>query len=132
MVPPCQAAEGGVDLGGAGRRVCLKYCVIVELCANEWRHDESLSLSHGRVITLAGPDLVLLVIGKNLNRVILAVGLQVGGLVGNRVLAAQLVLNLREGVGNVLDFEREKRAASGFVGKMFQHLVALELLSAGV
>src|SRR5664279_1923293 len=132
MVAPGQAPEGRVDLRSTGRGSNLEYRVIFELSANEWRHDESLFLPQRRVVTLTSPDLVLLVIGKNLNSVILAIGLQVRRLVGDGVLTAQLVLNLRKSVGDVLDLEREKGAAAGLFGKVLEHLVALQFLSTGV
>src|SRR5271167_3012515 len=45
VVPPCQAAEGCVDLGPVGRVINLEHRVIIKASANQWRHAISLFLS---------------------------------------------------------------------------------------
>ena len=57
---------------------------------------------------------------------------QILRLVGDHVLAAQLVLNFRKGVGNLFNAEREKHPAAGGFGVAHQHLVALSVRAGDV
>ena len=52
-----------------------------------------------------------------------AVGAQVRRMIGERVLAAQFILNFGEGVGHVVKLKGKERAAAGGVGDALQDFV---------
>ena len=65
-----------------------------------------------------------MVLRQDLDGVITAIRAELGGFVGERVLAAQFVLNFDEGVGHIVELEREEGASAGGVGDAFQNFVA--------
>src|SRR5579872_1225497 len=67
---------------------------------------------------------ILTVIGNDLDRAVVAVGLEVARLVRDRVLAAEFVLNCGEGVGDLTDLKREKGVPTGGVGDAFENSIA--------
>src|SRR5258708_2778277 len=77
-----------------------------------------------RKVSLPRSYLEFLVIRGDGNGPELAIGQQGIGLIRNRVLAAQFTLNLIEGVGQVVQFERKEGASSGGVRQNLQVLVA--------
>src|ERR1700757_3519370 len=84
-----------------------------------------VSLLRGGVVAAACPHPEsLLIVGDNFDGSVMAVMLEIRGLVGNGVLAAEFVLNLGEGVGHIANLEREERASSGSVGNTLKNLVA--------
>src|SRR5580704_350134 len=88
-----------------------------------WR--SSRSLLRRRVPSASRPHAeILAVVGDDFNRAVVAVRLEIGWLVGNSVLAAQLILNLGESIGHVANLEREKRAAASGIGNALENLVA--------
>src|SRR5450759_139020 len=102
-----------------------------------WKHQPlpalfSPALLPGRVVSLAGAHLVLLVVSHDLDLAVLAIGSEIRRFVGNMVLAAQLVLNLGEGVGHILNLEREEGLAAGLLGEVFQDLVAAQFQPTGI
>src|SRR5208282_2357615 len=91
-----------------------------------WRN--SRSLLRRRVPSAPRPHAeILAVVGDNLNRAVVAVRFEIGRLVGDGVLTAQLILNLGESVGHVANLEREKGTSTGGVGNALQNLVAWPL-----
>ena len=66
------------------------------------------------------------------NRPIAPVRPKVCRLVGNRVLAAQFVLNLGERIGHIADLKREEGTPAGCIGDPLQHLVAFALHAGNV
>ena len=52
------------------------------------------------------------------------VGVEVGRLVGKRILTAKLILNFDEGVRYVRDLERKEGASAGGVGDPLQDFVS--------
>ena len=51
---------------------------------------------------------ILAIVGNDFNRAVVAIRLQIGGIVGDGVLAAKFILNFGEGVGYVANLEWEK------------------------
>src|SRR5216683_5029911 len=77
---------------------------------NSWKPEAALL--RWRVIpSPRPPPETFAVIGHNLNGAKMAVGLEVGWLVGDRILAAQFLLNFGKGVGHVANLERRKCAS---------------------
>src|ERR1700731_2734400 len=72
----------------------------------------------------AGAEREIFVQGADFNGAVAAVGVELGGLVRDDVLAAKLVLAGGEGVGNVLVLEREKRSAAGGISQLLQDAIA--------
>ena len=70
---------------------------------------------------------LLLIMRHNLNAAETAIRAEVVRDVGERILAAQLILDFREGIGNVAQLEGKERAATGRIGDPLQYLVALLL-----
>jgi hypothetical protein len=62
----------------------------------------------------------------------MAVAFEIRGLIGDRILAAQLVLYLGEGVGHVANLERKERAATRGIGNSLQDFVACALGAAHI
>src|ERR1035438_4113450 len=85
---------------------------------------ELLPLLLRREIPLARPHLQIFLQRGNFNRAISSVRIKIGGLVRDDVLAAQLVFDRGERVGNVLHLEWKKNTSAGGLGQLFQHLVA--------
>ena len=77
------------------------------------RQGKTIRLLPGREVALAGAKRQVFLQGADFDGAIAAVGIELGWLVGDDVLAAQLVLNGGERVGNVFIPEREKRPAAG-------------------
>src|ERR1700733_13852079 len=75
-------------------------------------------------VAFAGADLKVFLEGRDFDGAITAIGIEVGGFVGDDVLAAKFVFDGGEGVSDVLHLERKKGAASGFFGKLFEDFVA--------
>jgi hypothetical protein len=88
--------------------------------------DNQEFLPLGGEIAFAGADLQVLLQGGNLDRAVAAVGVEVGGSVGDNVLAAQFVLDGGEGVRDVLHPERKEGSAAGGFGELLEHFVAAE------
>src|SRR5260370_37758944 len=65
------------------------------------------------VVSAAGADLEIFFHGSDFDGAVASIGIEVGGLVGNVVLAAQFVFNGGEGVRYVFYHLRAERAASG-------------------
>src|SRR5580658_583391 len=76
------------------------------------------------VISAAGADLQVFFYGCDLDRVVTSVGVKVGGLVGDVVLAAQFVFNGGERVRNILHFIGKESAAAGRGRQVFKNFVA--------
>ena len=68
------------------------------------------------VISVTATDLHSLVVGHNFNRPIPAVVREISRTIGQRILTAQVILNLRKGVGNILRLKRSKCAPAGCIG----------------
>src|SRR5215469_1282831 len=85
------------------------------------------------VPSAARPNLkILAVVGDDFDGAVMPVALEVRGLVRNRVLAAEFVLNFGEGVGYFADLEGEESVSARGVGDAFKHLVAGALGAADV
>src|SRR5579885_2871870 len=81
-----------------------------------------------RVIAAARAHLVALVVGHfDANAVIAAIDDIVCGSVGDRVLIAELVADILEGLVQVVHVIGKERAASGFLGDVFEDFVAFGL-----
>src|SRR6266496_112462 len=75
------------------------------------------------VVSVTAADLHSLVGSQNINRPIPPVVSEICRTVGQRILTAQVILNLRKSVGDILRLKRSKRAPAGCVGNAFQYLV---------
>src|SRR5215469_6697554 len=75
---------------------------------------------------------ILAIICQDFDRAVVAVVLQVGRAIGDGVLAAQFVLNFGEGVGDIANLERVKRASTGGVGDAVENFVAFSSGAADV
>src|SRR5258708_30685176 len=75
-------------------------------------------------VSLAGADLEVFLEAGNFDGPVTSIGVEVGRLIGNHVLASQFVFDGGERMRNVLHLEREEGAASGGFGNLFKHLVA--------
>src|SRR5580700_4883417 len=80
----------------------------------------------GGEVAFAGADLQVFLEGGNFDGAIAAVGIEVGGFVGDDILTAEFVFDGGERVGDVFHLEGEKGAASGCFGKLFEDFVAAE------
>ena len=79
----------------------------------------------GRVVTAAAAHAqAFVVLRQDFDGVEAAVHTQVGGLVGERVLAAQFILDFDEGVGHVIQLKRDEGASAGGLGNALQDFVA--------
>ena len=67
---------------------------------------------------------ILAVEGYDLNAAKVAVSFEIGRFVGNRILAAQLILYLGKRVRYVSDLERKERPPAGRVGNSLQHFIS--------
>src|SRR4029077_19033333 len=85
-----------------------------------------LALLSWSVVSAAGAGLEVFFHGSNLDGAVASVGIEVGGFVGNVVLAAQLVFNGGEGVRDVLHLVGEEGAAAGGGGEVFENFVAAQ------
>src|SRR5581483_4072891 len=87
----------------------------------------------GSVVSLARPDFQILVVRRfDFDGAELAVAGKLGGLVGYGVLAAQLILDFREGIRYVLDLEGEECPSAGRLRHALQHLIAFQFHPAHV
>src|SRR5580700_8710859 len=85
------------------------------------------------VVSAAGTHAkILAIVGHNFDGAVVAVRLEVARLVGDGVLAAQLVLDFGKIGGHVADLEGKKCPPSGGVGDALQNLVALAFDAADV
>ena len=92
-------------------RVCLELA------------SEAASLSWGEV-AFSGAGYVAAVVAVEIDGPECAVGFEVRGDVGQRVLAAQLFLDVFEAVGHLLDGGREEDLSAGVLRELREHLVA--------
>ena len=65
-----------------------------------------------------------MILRQDLDGVITAISGESRGMIGERILAAQLVLNFGKSIGNFGDLEWEEGAAPGGFGDVFQDFVA--------
>src|SRR5260370_18133060 len=80
----------------------------------------------GSVITLTCAHVQLLVVLRlDLNGTVMTVGAEVGRLISQSVLAAQLFLDFGEGVGHVFNLEGKENAPAGGFGDVFQDLISM-------
>src|SRR6266404_1869084 len=79
-----------------------------------------------RVVSAAGADLEVFFHGGDFNGAVASIGIEVGGLVGNVVLAAQLVFNGGKRVRDVLHLIGEEGAAAGGGSEVFEDFVAAQ------
>src|ERR1700676_3403044 len=84
------------------------------------------------VVSLAGAHLHTFILRQDCNRAVASIRGKIRGLVGHRVLAAQLLLNGEERIRHVAHLERKEGAAAGRIRDTLQHLVALSLHAADV
>src|SRR5260370_9127168 len=84
------------------------------------------------VVSAAGAELEVLFHGSDIDGAGASIGIEVGGLVGNVVLAAQFVFNGGEGVRDVFHLVREEGAAAGGGSEVFENFVAAQDQSAVV
>src|SRR4051812_1669023 len=63
-----------------------------------------------------------MILREDLDAVVASIDLEVGGLEGEGVLAAQFVLNLDKGVGDSGQLEGEKCSSAGSIRDTLQHL----------
>src|ERR1041384_8554951 len=89
-----------------------------------WKAGEVVLLPR-HVISLFGANFVFLVIGDDLDRPELSIGLKVLWLIEDRILAAQLLINVMEGVGHVLQLKREEGLSACRLGQHLQAAIAL-------
>ena len=89
----------------------------------------ALLLSWG-VVAAAGADLEIFFQSSDLDRAVAAVGVEIRGLVGDGVLAAQFVFNGGERVRDVFHFVGEEGASAGGRGQVFENFVAAQNQSA--
>src|SRR5258707_8966779 len=75
-------------------------------------------------VSLAGADLEVFFQAGDFDGPVAAVGVKVGGLIRDHVLAAQFVFDGGERMGDVLHLKREEGAASGSLGNLFEYFVA--------
>src|SRR5258708_16569820 len=92
-------------------------------------HEETLKLGSRallswRVVSAAGADLEVFFHGSDLDGAVASIGIEVGGLVGNVVLAAQLVFNGGKGVRDVFHLVGAEGAAAGGGSEVFENFVA--------
>src|SRR5580698_2297370 len=80
----------------------------------------------GGEITLAGADLQVFLEGGDFDGAVAAVGIEVGRLIADDVLAAEFVLDGGEGTGDVLHLERKEGAAAGGLGQLLENFVAAQ------
>src|SRR5208283_422294 len=80
----------------------------------------------GGEVAFAGSDLEVFFVGGDFYGAVAAVGVEVGGLVADYVLAAEFVFDGGEGVGDVLHLEGEEGAAAGGFGQLFENFVAAQ------
>ncbi len=66
----------------------------------------------------------LVILSHNLDRAIPAIVLEIRRAVGERVLAAEIILNLSKCIGHIGKLERLERASSGSIGNSLQDLIA--------
>src|SRR5580692_7150753 len=83
-----------------------------------------LNLLPRGVVAPAGAHLKILLEGSDLNRAEVPVRLKISRVVGDYVLAPQLVFNGCKRVLDVLHFVREERPSTGGVGDALQHFIA--------
>src|SRR6266404_1727144 len=79
-----------------------------------------------RVVSAAGADLQVFFHGGDFDGAVASIGVEVGGLVGDVVLAAQLVFNGGEGVRDVFHLVGEEGAAAGGGSEVFEDFVAAQ------
>src|SRR5258708_1226437 len=92
-------------------------------------HEETLKLGSRallswRVVSAAGADLEVFFHGSDFDGAVASIGVEVGGLVGNVVLAAQLIFNGGKGVGDVFHLCREEGPTHGSASGIFENFVA--------
>src|SRR5215470_15746994 len=75
---------------------------------------------------------VLAIHSQNLDGAIAPILLEVGRLIGNGVLTAELVLNLGESIRHFTNLEREEGVATGRVGNALEHFVTLPFAAGNV
>src|SRR5579863_3358385 len=77
-------------------------------------------------VALASADLQVFLVGGDFDGAVAAIRVEVGGLIGDDILASKLVFDGSEGVSDVLHLEREEGAAAGCFGELFESFVAAE------
>src|SRR5690348_2428317 len=85
-----------------------------------------MSLLPGGVVALASADLEVLLIRGDFDTAVPAVGVEVGGLVRDHVLAAKFVFDRSERARDVLHLEWEECPAASGIGQLLQVLVATQ------
>src|ERR1700676_3667066 len=84
------------------------------------------------VVCAAGADLKVFFHGSDFDGAVASIGVEVGGLVRNVVLAAQFVFNGGEGVRDVFHLVGEEGAAAGGGSEVFENFVTAQNQSAVV
>src|SRR5579863_7861090 len=77
-------------------------------------------------VALASADLQVFLVGGDFDGAVAAVGVEVGGLVGDDILAAEFIFDGGEGVRDIFHLEGEEGAAAGGFGKLFESFVAAQ------
>src|SRR5579872_3443084 len=80
----------------------------------------------GGPIALAGADLEVFLDGGDLDGAVAAVRVEIGGVVGNYVLAAEFVFDGGERIFDVFHFEGEEGASASGVSDLLQGFIATE------
>lgn len=93
---------------------------------NSLPRDDKRRLLLGSEVAFAGADLQVFLECGNFDRAVAAIGIEVGGLVGDDVLAAEFVFDGGEGMGNVLHLERKESASAGGFGELFENFIAAQ------
>src|SRR5581483_9018387 len=78
------------------------------------------------VVALARPNLQILLVSSDFDAAVATIGVEIGRLVGDDVLAAQLFFDSSEGMSDVLHLERKECPATGGFGQLLEILVASE------
>src|SRR6185369_5892615 len=82
----------------------------------------------GREVSLAGADHDILVVTcQDMDCAVATVGIEIGGLVRNRILAAKFILNGVECVYHIFHLVREECASASFFRELFEQLVSASL-----
>src|ERR1700722_13731763 len=78
------------------------------------------------VVSATGADLEIFLDRRDLDRAVAAIGVEIGRLVRNGVLATQFVFNRGEGMSDVLHLVWKESSAAGRRGQVLENLVAAE------
>src|SRR5437588_12273748 len=88
-----------------------------------WLEGSRKRLLLRREVPLARTNLQVFLQRRNLDGAIPPIGIEIGRLVGNHILAAEFVFNCGERVRNVFHLEGKESAPAGGLGQLLKHLV---------